>query len=295
VPLFSNRQAGRLRWPGQNPQFLGEAAIVAGGILLIGLTLHQYPAFEIGSHAPSNRPLYSASEADRQIDSAKSYLNSHPDDMNTYVALAMAYYAKGPDSYVEAMNALEKARSLGATSEHLFFYAGMMYESLALPDYAINEYTKYLRHHPNDYETMIRLGNLHFRQKHFDEAQALYKEALRVWPKDATAWFNNALIQKEKGNYAEALQSLVQVVKIAGRLPPGGLFEEGEIYRLKGEPGRALQSYQQELAVQPTFIPALEALESMAKSKGDLKQARALRKRITDAKHQQAQTITNHG
>ncbi len=275
--------------------YFGEAAWVAGGLFLIGLTLHSYPAFEISSRVPNARPLYSPNEADRQIESAKSYLTGHPDDFNTYIALAMAYYAKGPDHYVEAMNALEKARALGATSEHLFFYAGTMYEALGLPDYAINELAKYLRHHPNDYETMIRLANLHFRQKHTDDAQALYKDALHLWPKDATAWFNYAIINKEKGNYPVALNCLDQVVKIAGRLPAGGLFEEGEIYRLKGDENKALQYYQQELAAQPGYIPALEATETIIRAKGDIKQARNIHKRIVELKHQQAQNQRTHG
>src|SRR5262249_4139638 len=151
---------------------------------------------------------------------------------------------KGPEHYVEAMNALEKARSLGATSEHLFFYAGVMYDTLGLPDYAINEFSNYLRHHPNDYETMIRFANLKFRQKRVDEAQALYKEALHLWPKDATAWFNYAVINKEKGNYVEAIKCLDQVVHIAGRMPPGGFYEQGEICRLQGDNAKALQYYQ---------------------------------------------------
>ena len=58
------------------------------------------------------------------------------------------------------MNALEKARSLGATSESLFYYAGVMYEALGLPDYAVNELSKYLRHYPDDYDTQMRLANL---------------------------------------------------------------------------------------------------------------------------------------
>jgi tetratricopeptide (TPR) repeat protein len=272
---------------------LSEFALVAGGIFLIGLTLHEYPTFQISTS--SGRTSFSPSQADRQIDSAKSYLNSHPDDFNTYVALAMAYYAKGPEHYVEAMNALEKARSLGATNEHLFYYAGVMYEALGLPDYAINEFSKYLRHYPNEYETMIRLANLYYRQKRIDEAQKLYQDALHLWPKDATAWFNFALINKEKANYPVALNCLDQVVKIAGRLPPGGLYEEGEIYRLKGDSAKALQFYQQELAAQPNYIPALEATEAFIRAKGDLKQARTIRKRITELKHQQAQGGQTHG
>src|SRR5437870_5149999 len=94
--LFSQRSEF-LRISLPKSQLLWEAAFVAGGVLAIGLTLHLYPAFEASL---ITRPQYGAAEADRQIDSAKSYLTSHPDDMNTYAALAMAYYQKGPEHYV---------------------------------------------------------------------------------------------------------------------------------------------------------------------------------------------------
>jgi tetratricopeptide (TPR) repeat protein len=262
-----------------------EAPYVIIGVLIVGLTLHLYTGFD--SSRPASKFLVSPSGADHMIDSAKSYLSSHPDDINANVALAMAYYQKGPDHYVDAMNSLDKARALGATDDHLFYYAGVMYEALGLPDYASNELEKYLRHHPNEYETTIRLANLYFRQKRLDEAYALYNDANHAWPKDATAWFNLAIIHKEKGNYPEALKCLEEVSNIAGRLPAGGLYQEGEIYRLKGDQALALQKYQQELAVDPAYIPALEATEAIIRAKGDLKQSRNLKKRIAELKKQQ--------
>ncbi len=263
--------------------------MLLGGIGLIAATLHLYPAFEVSN----SKPHFSPAAADRQIEAAQSYLSGHPDDIDSYIALGMGYYQKGPDHYVEAMNAFEKARDLGATSELLFYYTGVMYDALGLPEYAINELSKYLRHHPNDYETLLRLGNLYFRQKRTDDALAIYKEALHSWPKDATAWFNYAILNKDKGNYPVALNALEEVEKIAGRLPEGGVYERGEIYRLSGDTTRAFQSYQEELAAHPSFLPALEATEAMLRAKGDQKQARNFQKRIREIKKQAAAAKSN--
>jgi tetratricopeptide (TPR) repeat protein len=263
-----------------------EIAFAAVGVGIIAATLSSYPAFDT-SQAPRSRQTLSPSAANRQLESAKSYLTSHAEDINAHVAVAMAYFQKGPDSYVEALNALEKARALGATSDHLFFYAGVMYDALGLPDYAINELTKYLRHHPNDYETTIRLANLHFKIKRYDQAQTLYKDALRAWPKDATAWYNYGLVSKEKGDYTLALECLERVEKIAGHLPAGGTYERGEIARLQGDKEKAMQLYEQELATNPDYLPALEAKESMIRGKGDYKGSRELRKRIAEIKKAQ--------
>jgi len=50
-----------------------------------------------------------------------------------------------------------------------------MYEALGLPEYATNELTKYLRHHPDDYETELRLANLLSQQKKTEDAYKLYQ------------------------------------------------------------------------------------------------------------------------
>ena len=51
-----------------------------------------------------------------------------------------------------------------------------MYEALGIPDYAANELAKYLRHHPEDFETQVRLANLLAQQKKFDDAYKLYQK-----------------------------------------------------------------------------------------------------------------------
>jgi tetratricopeptide (TPR) repeat protein len=280
----------------RDPKALTEFGLAAGGLLLIGLTLHYYPTFGISGHAPSARQTLSSSEADRQVETAKDRLNDNPEDFNAYFALALAYFQKGPEHYVEALNALEKARALGYTGEGLFFYAGVMYDALGLPDYAANEFAKYLRHHPKDYETTIRLANVYYRQKRYDQAYTLYEQAIGEWPNDATAWFNYALIHKQKTNYDDALKALDKAEAIAGHLPEGGSYEKGEIYKAKGDAAKAAEFYQKEITEHPTYIPALEAIEAGAKANGDQKQARELRKRINELKKQQkAQAAQSNG
>lgn len=260
---------------------LWDVILVAGGLLLVGITFRTYRFFE-PTEGPSRHVSYSPVEADRRIESAKSYLASHPDSYSALTDLAIAYFQKGPDSYIDAMNALEKARAAGATDDSLFYYAGVMYDALGLPDYAANELSKYLRHHPDDYESLVRLANVYFREKDFDQAQTLYRHAVQEWPKDPTLWFNLAVVNTQKNSLDEAASDLQQVIKLAGQLPEGGYYQQGEIARLKGLEDNAIQSYQQELSLRPDYIPALEALEGIFKHRGDLKQVRAFQKRITD-------------
>ncbi|MFA5974662.1 MAG: tetratricopeptide repeat protein [Elusimicrobiota bacterium] len=260
-----------------------DLSIVAVGMALIVLTFRSY---EIPSAIKRNHKTsrLSASEANRRIEACKSRLQKNPDDFDVWTQMAIACYGKGPDSYVEALNALEKARSLGATSEELFYYAGLMYDALGLPAYAVNELTKYLRHHPQDYEAQAHLANAYFKEKRYDEALDLYKQSIRHRPKDMTAWFNYAVINKEKGNLDDAQAALEKAKTLAGVLPEGGLFQEGEIARLKGSDVNAMALYKQELASHAEFLPALEALEAAQRRANLWKEVKETRQRIAEVK-----------
>jgi tetratricopeptide (TPR) repeat protein len=256
-----------------NSSRLWDASLVLGGILLAGLTLRTYRSFSApATNLRDNQQ--SRQEAESTINSAKSYLASNPEDFNAWSRLGIAYYYKGPEFYPDALNALEKARALGATSETLFYYAGIMYEKLGMPDYASNELAKYLRHHPDDYETQVRFANLLAQQKKTDEAYKLYQELTKRWPDDPTLLFNFGVVCKEKGDLDGALACFSKVRTIAKQLPEGGLYQEGEIARLKGSDDQAMALYQQELAAHPQFLPALTALEAAQRRKSLWKEAK---------------------
>jgi predicted Zn-dependent protease len=262
---------------------LWDVSLIAGGVLLAGITLRSTRSFEPLNGQPTQDRL-SPREAESAISSTKSYLDSNPEDYNAWSRLAIAYFYKGPDAYADGINALEKARALGATSESLFYYAGVMYEALGLPDYASNELSKYLRHHPDDYETEVRLANLLFEQKKTDDAYKLYQILVKKWRNDATLWFNYAIVSKEKGDLDGALVSLNKVKELAKELPEGGLYQEGEIQRLKGSDDLAIPLYTQELALHPQYLPALTALEAAQRRKSMWKDARETRQRIAALK-----------
>jgi tetratricopeptide (TPR) repeat protein len=257
--------------------------MVAGGLFLAGVTLKSYRNFDAPSGQPRQNRL-SPLEAEGTITSAKSYLNSNPDDINAWARLGIAYYYKGPDYYADGINALEKARALGATSETLFYYAGVMYEALGLPEYAANELSKYLRHYPDDFETQVRLANLLSQQKKTEDAYKLYQILTQKWPGDPTLWFNFGVVSKDKGDLDGALNCFNKVKELAKQLPEGGNYQEGEIARLKGSDDQAIALYQQELTLHPQYLPALVALEAAQRRKSLWKEARDTRKKIADLK-----------
>jgi tetratricopeptide (TPR) repeat protein len=268
-----------------------DGAWVGGGLLLISLTFYSYRAGS--SRQPHGaRIVLAPAEADRRATTARLTLQSNPEDFSALSDLAVALYQKGPESYVEAMNALEKARSLGAVDPMLFFYAGVMYDALGLPQYAANDLKKYLRHYPQDYEALVRLGNVYFHGENYEEAEALYHDAVALWKKDPTVWFNYGVVGVKRGNLDQAEKCFGEVTRLAGSLPAGGLFELGEIERLKGNDERAADFYQQELGKNPGHIPSLEALDGSYRRLKRFKEAGDVRKQLRELRKSSA-TVTN--
>lgn len=260
-----------------------DGAIIAGGVLAAALTFRAYRGLDAVSGRPEQNRL-SPGQARSVISSAKAYLSSNPEDFNAWTQLAIAYYNLGPESYPDAMNALEKARSLGATSESLYYYAGVMYEALGLPDYAVNELSKYLRREPDDYETQMRLANLLVQEKKYDDASKLYQALAKSGSSDPTLWYNFAVANKEKGDLDAAVACFKKLHQLMKELPEGGLYQEGEVMRLKGSVDQAIALYQQEISLHPSYLPALTALEATQKHQGLFKEARETRKKIAALK-----------
>ena len=258
---------------------LWDVTYVVGGIFLAGLTLQAYRGFDAPS-GKAGQDRLSSFEAERIILSAKSYLNSNPEDFNAWSRLAIAYFSKGPASYSDALNALDKARQLGATSDSLFYYAGVMYEALGLPDYAQNELSKYLRHYPDDVDTQLRLANVFAEQKKNEEAYKLYKVLSQKNSKDPTLWFNFAVVSKEKGDLDGALACFAKLNQWAASRPEGGYYQEGEVYRLKAADDQAIPLYQREISLHPKYLPAFIALEAAQRRKGLSKEARETHKMV---------------
>jgi tetratricopeptide (TPR) repeat protein len=254
---------------------------VGGGLLLIALTFTSYKPGSTSYPSKSHEKM-SAAEAERRTAAARSQLQSNPEDLPALTDLAISLYHAGPEKYVDAMNALEKARSLGAVDPNLFFYAGAMYETLGLPEYAANDLKKYLRHNPKDYEALVRLGNVYYQADRNEEAEALYRDAVEQWKKDPTVWFNYGVVSVRRGNFDMAQECFERVRELIGTLPEGGLFQEGEIKRQKGDETAAVELYQQEVAKNPGFVPALQALDALYRKQKRYKEAGEVRKRIRE-------------
>jgi tetratricopeptide (TPR) repeat protein len=251
-----------------------------GGIVLAGTTLHQFQTYDSPQGYP-DRFQQSPSAASSSVETLKSHVESHPDDFNAWARLGIAHFYAGPDHYAEGLNAIDRARSLGSTSESLFYFAGMMYEALGLPDYAANELSKYLRHFPQDFETQVRLANLLAKRGKLDDALKQYEVLSQRADQDPVIWFNMGVVLKEKGELDRASSCFLKVHSLSPEPLEGLFYQEGEIAKSRSAWDDALPLYLKELERYPQSLPALLGLESVQKKKNLWKEARDTRSKIT--------------
>jgi tetratricopeptide (TPR) repeat protein len=207
----------------------GDGVIVVAVLGLLFFTFREYRGFTSISGPVELVSASSPIAAAARIESTKAYLLTHPEDFNAWADLAIACYQKGPDAYAEGLNALDKARKLGATGDALFWYAGVMFQGLGLPEYAISELERYRRHYPDQRETRARLANLYLQEKRTDDAWALYENLRKENPKDPVILYNYAVVAKEKGKWEEAYGALAALHQDGQPFPEADAALEKEI------------------------------------------------------------------
>jgi len=80
---------------------------------------------------------------------------------------------------------------------------------------------------PADLRAQLDSGSAAFRAKDLDAALAHYTAATAIDDKVAAAWFGVYMVQKAKGNSAEALEALERVQALA----PGATLVQGDTTR----------------------------------------------------------------
>lgn len=180
---------------------------------------------------------------DAAVQTAEKTLAENPENVDALLDIAIAQYERGPAQYKEALKNLEKAREAGALDERLFYFAGVMYESENLPEYAVPDLERYARRHPEDMEIRLRLGNLYYRMDELDKSVESYRRVLAKKPGDALVSFNLAFVLRDRKNWTEALDALQPFTEGGRTLPTGGHKLLGDIFRGQGDLPKALAEY----------------------------------------------------
>ncbi len=97
----------------------------------------------------------------------------------------------------ETKAALERERSANPDNDLITFALGLLNKLGRDKQASIAAYDSILTKHPNDVRTIVNKGNVYFAEKEWDNAAAIYKEAIKVNPSSVEAHYNLSLAYTE--------------------------------------------------------------------------------------------------
>lgn len=284
-----------LVWPAAWLLLLTTAVALAGG-LWWGLR-------EKGTFVRPRADLPPKPQLEMALATAQQRLKEDPQDLRALVEVGTLYFERGKDSYPEAVNSLEEARSLGAMDSRIFYCLGIMYQELGLFPYALTEYRRFLRNHPEDKEIRMMVAKLLYRQGSFAEAVSEFERlkfqspgdklieenlGLSLWnvksPERAVEIFRLlrvgegpvslrsgvylGQISLEKGDAKEAVTELQKVVAGLGAqeigLPLENIYTSLALAHQKlGQAPEAREAWQQVLKLVPKDVKAQASLKEL--------------------------------
>jgi len=151
----------------------------------------------------------SGGQLDKKIAGVEEALKTNPEDLKALFEAGLLKFRKGPAFYPDAIADLEKARQFGLADERLFYYLGVMYQGVGLYDFACEEYRKFLRNRPGDFEVSMRLAKLYYTALRFAEAVRDYEILQLEYPKNPVVLENLTLARwKNKQDYSKTLLEL---------------------------------------------------------------------------------------
>ena len=129
-------------------------------------------------------------------------------------------------------------------------------EEAALPEGAIEHFSKLIRDNPNDSAQFARRSKAHELKGDLEAALKDYDEAIRLAPASSSWWNNRANLYQKKRDYDRALQDYDRSIELnRGSAILWG--NRGNAYSNKREYERAISDYNEALRINPSYLNAI--------------------------------------
>lgn len=193
------------------------------------------------AHKPVNVPATPQIEA--AINASQGRLSENSQDIAAMVQLGILHFEKGEDFYIDAANELEEARDLGAQDTRIFYCLGVIYQKFGLYNFAMEEYRRFLRNHPEDRETRMLLAFLLYQQGRYSDAVSEYERLKFHFPKDALIEENMALSLQAAKLHDRAAESFKTLMTFGPAAALRARLHLGEMDYERGRYAPALENF----------------------------------------------------
>lgn len=241
--------AGRAHAPRRSVSGSAAWTSPGGAVLLLGVLLAAAAGILFwifsGRKSPPPKPvdLQAAPRIEAAIDASQGRLRENSQDIAALVQLGILHFEKGEEFYLAAANELEEARELGALDTRIFYCLGVIYQKFGLYSFAMEEYRRFLRNHPEDRETRMLLAVLLYQQGRFMDAIAEYERLKFHFPKDVLIEENMAISLQAAKLYDRAAEGFKTLMSFGPAEALRARLHLGEIDYERGRYESALEHF----------------------------------------------------
>jgi len=160
-------------------------------------------------------------------------------------------------NYEAAIKEFKRALGLAPASQNsvkVSDYMAQAYLQLNETEKAIDTYKTSIRMNPTRDDIHIKLGNLYFANKRYQEAEGEYKAAVRIYP-DAINRYYLGQVYLNTGRYTEAELQFAGVKRLSPKKPDGS-YGLGLTYGKMGRYEEAISKLKEAVMLKPDFYDA---------------------------------------
>ena len=183
---------------------------------------------------------------DKAIAAANAQIAKSPQVSNFYDLLATALY-DGKRDYAGAHTALEKAISLDKNNLDAIEKLGRVEVQQNQTDQALSLYLNATKNFPREIRFFILAGQLYSNQQNWDQAKAMYQQALALSPDNPLASNNLAYVILEQGGNVDVAMNMAQAARRGMPDSPNFADTLGWAYYHKGIYQSAINQFQEAL------------------------------------------------
>ncbi len=206
-----------------------------------------------------------------------------PDDANLYNERARIYMQFR--QFEEAINDSKRSLRIDSTNAIYYLTEADIFFAANETRNAKDVLEKVVRKFPENTDGLLKLGELYYFVKQYENAFVKINQALKINENLAKAYYLKGSIYKEMGDTAKAVSSLETAIEQDNK-NFGAFLDLGLIYAAKKN-ALAFEYYNNALTINPASVEALYAKAKLYQDQGKIKEAAEIYNQILkiDASH----------
>ncbi len=173
-----------------------------------------------------------------------------------------------------------------------YFRHGAAFFGAGYPRQALPYLEEVLRRDPENFKTLLAVGQIHLQAKKLPESKAHLERALRLRRDSPQLWNNLGGLALEEGNDAAALERFAEALAIDPDFS-FALANAGLAHERLGDAAAAERMYRKALAIDPQDSDTADRLGLLLAKQGRLEKAKTLFQQAIEAERGNASAINN--